>query len=143
MRITSPAFSSGKMIPRKYSCQGESINPDLHIEEIPKEAKALALIMEDPDAPHGTFVHWVVFNIPVNSNIAENSSPGTEGMNSGGKIGYYPPCPPSGEHRYFFKVYALDAKLSLKQGATKEDLLKAMQGHILAEAQLMGTYRKA
>jgi Raf kinase inhibitor-like YbhB/YbcL family protein len=142
MIITSPEFESMGRIPKKFSCQGKSINPTLEIEQIPEEAKVLALIMDDPDAPKKTFVHWVLYNIPICHRIEENSIPGLEGVNTSGEIGYFPPCPPSGSHRYFFKLYALDSELDVEEGVTKEDLLNAMQGHILAEAELVGTYQK-
>jgi hypothetical protein len=141
--IKSPAFEFGKPIPKKYSCDGQDINPPLTIEGISKEAKTLVLIVDDPDAPSGTFDHWIVWNIPAStSKIDENTVPGKEGMNSARKPGYMGPCPPSGTHRYFFKVYALDTELSLGIASKKKDVEKAMQCHILAKGELMGLYSR-
>jgi Raf kinase inhibitor-like YbhB/YbcL family protein len=143
LRVKSPAFEQGKLIPKKYTCDGQDINPPLTIEGIPKETKTLVLALDDPDAPSGTFDHWIVWNIPASTNkIAENSVPGKEGFNSAGQTGYMGPCPPSGTHRYFFKVYALDTELALGIGAKKKDAEKAMQGHVLAKGELMGIYRR-
>jgi Raf kinase inhibitor-like YbhB/YbcL family protein len=143
LTVKSPAFQPNSAIPKKYSCDGEGINPPLTIEGLPKEAKSLALIMDDPDAPGGTFDHWVVWNIaPSTIKIGERSVPGTEGLNGMRKPGYTGPCPPSGTHRYFFKVYALDTQLSLGAKSTKRDLEKAMQGHILAKGELIGLYHR-
>ncbi|MGD0071844.1 MAG: YbhB/YbcL family Raf kinase inhibitor-like protein [Candidatus Bathyarchaeia archaeon] len=142
LTIKSPAFEHGKLIPKKYSCDGQDINPPLTIEGIPKEAKTLVLAVDDPNAPSGTFDHWIVWNIPASaSKIGENTVPGTEGMNGARQQGYMGPCPPSGTHRYFFKVYALDAELSLGASSRKKDVEKAMQGHILAKGELVGLYR--
>ncbi len=139
----SPVFENNNPIPRKYSCDGEEVNPPLTIENIPASAKTLALIIEDPDAPRGTFDHWIVWNIPPTGKIEENTVPGIEGVNSGGQRTYVGMCPPSGSHRYFFKIYALDSRLDLKPQATrKKDLEKAMQGHVLAKGELIGTYRR-
>jgi Raf kinase inhibitor-like YbhB/YbcL family protein len=143
LTVKSPAFEPNKQIPEKYSCDGENINPPLTIENIPKETKSLALLMDDPDAPSGTFDHWVVWNIPPStSKIAEHTVPGTEGLNSAREHGYHAPCPPSGTHRYFFKVYALDMELGLGANAKKKDVEKAMQGHILAKGELVGLYSR-
>jgi len=142
MKITSPDFGNGESIPPKCSCQGEGTNPALLITDIPKEAKSLALIVDDPDAPMGTWVHWVMFNIPATNRIEENSTPGMQGVNDSGNVRYDPMCPPFGTHRYFFKVYALDALLSLKEGIKKRDLENAMKGHILDNAELVGVYKK-
>ncbi len=140
--VKSPAFEANTKIPKKYTCEGDSINPALTIEGVPKEAKSLALIFEDPDAVSGIFDHWIIWNIPPEtSKIEENSAPGVEGLNSGRRPGYYPPCPPSGSHRYIFKVYALDQMLTLPEKTKKAGLLNAMQDHILAEGQLIGLYR--
>ena len=142
LTIKSPAFEHGKLIPKKYSCDGQDINPPLTIEGIPKEAKTLVLAVDNPNAPSGTFDHWIVWNIPASaSKIGENTVPGTEGMNGARQQGYMGPCPPSGTHRYFFKVYALDAELSLGASSRKKDVEKAMQGHILAKGELVGLYR--
>ena len=142
MKITSPDFKHNEFIPKKFTCQGEDINPALIIESIPKEAKSLAMIVDDPDAPMGTWVHWVVYDIGVVERIEENSIPGKQGSNNFGRKNYGGPCPPSGTHRYFFKIYALDQMLNLKEGLSKQELEKAMQGHILEKAELIGLYRK-
>lgn len=150
LTLSSKAFSAGSPIPVVYSCKGRSISPPLAWSNTPAGAKTLALIMDDPDAPIGTFVHWVVFNIPASVNQLPEAVPASaklddgtqQGNNGAGKIGYTGPCPPSGTHRYFFKLYALDAQLSLSSGASKDQLLQAMQGHILAQGELMGTFSK-
>ena len=141
--IKSSAFESGKAIPKKYSCDGEDKNPSLTIDGVPKESKSLALIVDDPDAPHGTFDHWVVWDIPPSTTkIAEHSVPGTEGLNGARQKGFMGPCPPSGTHRYFFKVYALDIELKLGPKTTKRELEKAMENHILAKGELIGLYKR-
>ena len=143
LSVQSSAFEPNKLIPRKYSCDGQDINPPLTIEGIPKEAKTLVLIIDDPDAPSGTFDHWVVWNIPPStSKISEDAVPGIEGMNGARQMGYMGPCPPSGTHRYFFKVYALDTELSLGVGSRKKDVEKAIQGHILSKGELIGLYSR-
>ena len=143
LTVKSPSFQHISPIPKKYSCDGEGINPPITIEGIPKEAKTLALVIDDPDAPGGTFDHWVVWNIsPFTTKISEHSVPGIEGLNSARKQGYTGPCPPSGSHRYFFKVYALDTELNLGVKTTKRDLEKAMQGHIVAKGELIGLYHR-
>lgn len=139
--VKSSAFENNKQIPSKYSCDGQEVNPPLTVESIPAETKTLALIVTDPDAPRGTFDHWIVWNISPSSKIEENSIPGTQGINSAGEHDYIGMCPPYGSHRYFFKVYALDTKLELNPNLTKKkDLAKAMQGHVLAQGELMGHY---
>jgi hypothetical protein len=142
MKLTSPNFQHNGMIPKKFTCNGDDVNPALKIEDVPKNAKTLVLIVDDPDAPAKTWVHWVVFNIPITSQIDENSVPGKQGMNDFRKKNYGGPCPPSGTHRYFFKLYALDQTLNLQEGVTKQDLEKAMQGHILDQAELIGLYKR-
>jgi len=142
LNVRSVAFSQGGHIPKKYSCEGDDINPPLEISNLPPETKTIALIVEDPDAPHGTFDHWIAWNISPNEPIAENSLPGINGTNSFGKTGYGGPCPPSGAHRYFFKVFALDRELDLPVAADKKALLQAMKGHILAKGELMARYTK-
>lgn len=144
LAIQSPAFVHEMPIPKKYTCQGEDINPPLNIEGIPKGTKSLVLIMDDPDAPHGTWDHWIVWNLPPQEEIPENSVPGgaVQGKNSWGRNDYGGPCPPSGTHRYYFKLYALDDKLNLPRSAAKKDVEAAMSGHILSQAVLMGTYKK-
>ena len=143
MKITSPNFKDNELIPKKFTCEGEDVNPALIIEGIPEEAKSLALIVDDPDAPMGTWVHWVVYDIPVVDRIEENSIPGKQGINDFGKRDYGGPCPPSGTHRYFFKIYALDEMLNLKEGVSKRELERIIQGHILEKAELIGLYKKA
>ena len=142
MELSSQEFEDGRFIPVKFTCQGQDINPALIIENIPKEAKSLALVVDDPDAPGETWIHWVVFDIPVIKQIEENSIPGKQGVNSQAMQSYQGPCPPAGVHRYFFKLYALDAVLNLKAGISKTQLEQAMQGHILDKAQLVGLYKK-
>ena len=140
--VKSPSFEANTKIPKKYTCEGDSINPALTIECVPSQTKSIALIMDDPDAVSGTFDHWIMWNIPpTTSKIEENSAPGIEGLNSGRRPGYYPPCPPSGSHRYIFKIYALDQTLNLSSSTKKADLQAAIKGHILAEGELIGLYR--
>lgn len=143
MRLTSTAFEPGEPIPQQYSCDGADISPPLAISDVPGGTVALALVMDDPDAPVGTWDHWVAFNLPVVETIAEDAgSVGTDGRNSWGNTGYGGPCPPGGTHRYFFRLYALDAALDLDEGAGKQQVLSAIEGHVLAEAELMGTYSR-
>ena len=150
MQITSSAFTEGSMIPSKYTCDGQDISPPLEWENVSSGTKSFALVSDDPDAPMGTWVHWVVYNIPPNMNkLDEDVKPGKEfkdgpiqGSNSWPRIGYGGPCPSSGTHRYYFKLYALDTVLDVKPGATKAQVLQAMKGHVLAEAQLMGKYKR-
>jgi len=143
MKITSSMFENNAFIPKEYSCQGKGVNPPLSIEGLPKAAKSLVLIVDDPDAPSGNFIHWVLYDIAVTtSRIDENSVVGKQGLNSMGKKGYASPCPPSGTHRYFFKAYALDAVLNLKEGLSKEEVERAMEGHTLDKAELIGLYQK-
>jgi Raf kinase inhibitor-like YbhB/YbcL family protein len=143
LSVKSPVFENNKPIPVKYTCDGANINPPLTIDEVPKETKTLVLIVDDPDAPMGTFNHWVVWNIPPTTRkIEENTVPGTEAISTSRKQAYGGPCPPYGTHRYFFKVYALDTQLYLKSNSTKRDVEKAMKGHILAEGELMGLYSR-
>ena len=145
LTLTSDAFANGQSIPAKYSCVGKNISPALAWNEPPAGTKSFALIVDDPDAPMGTWVHWVLFNIPASTaNLQENADSSTmsAGKNSSGNTRYDGPCPPNGTHRYFFKLYALDATLSLSPGASKEQVLKAMEGHILANGELMGTFSK-
>jgi Raf kinase inhibitor-like YbhB/YbcL family protein len=143
MKITSSAFQHNGMIPSKYTCQGQNINPELEITDIPENTKNLVLIVDDPDAPMGTWDHWVVFNIPVQEKIEEDSVPGKQAKNSWGRNDYGGPCPPSGTHRYFFKAYALDKNLDLDINANKKDVEKEMQDHILAQGELIGKFQKS
>ena len=140
--VKSPAFEHQRTIPSKYTCDGNNINPPLTIEEIPESTKSLVLIVDDPDAPMGTWDHWVVWNIPPTDKIQENSVPGTQGLNSARRNSYSGPCPPSGTHRYFFKVYALDTQLSLSSNARKKEVENAMRSHILAHGDLVGFYSR-
>lgn len=148
--ITSPAFEEGAMIPEKYTCDGANVSPPLAWTSVPEGTNTLALICDDPDAPIGTFVHWVLFNLPASiKELPEGVPPDKEiengtkqGKNGFGKIGYSGPCPPGGTHRYYFKFYALDIELDLKAGVKKKKLIKAMEGHILSKGQLMGRYKR-
>ena len=150
MEIKSSAFGSGEMIPVKYTCDGADFSPPLEWTAGPAGTKSFALICDDPDAPMGTWVHWVIYDIPPTTLMLaegitrEKELPGggTQGINDFRRIGYGGPCPPGGTHRYFFRLYALDTVLGLKPGITRDQLLKAMKGHILAEAQTMGTYKR-
>jgi hypothetical protein len=145
MEITSRSFTEGGTIPARFTCDGDDVNPSLAFGNVPERAKSLALIMDDPDAPSGTWVHWVVWNVaPSPGVIPENSVPNgaIQGRNSWGQNRYGGPCPPSGSHRYFFKLFALDTLLAIHAAADKRELEKAMHGHILAEAHWMGTYKR-
>jgi Raf kinase inhibitor-like YbhB/YbcL family protein len=150
MNISSPAITEGGQIPSKYTCDGQDVSPPLEWRDFPAGTKSFALICDDPDAPGGDWVHWVVYNIPaavprLDENVRrdpEFANRMRQGNNDWPRIGYGGPCPPSGTHRYFFKLYALDTILDLRPGATKAQLLKAMQGHVLAEATLIGKYRR-
>jgi Raf kinase inhibitor-like YbhB/YbcL family protein len=150
IKITSTAFTEGSMIPKRYTCDAEDVSPDLAWTGVPEGAQSLAFICDDPDAPMGTWVHWVLFNLPPDiselhaeippEKILKNNA--RHGKNDFGKSGYGGPCPPSGTHRYFFKLYALDTIIDLESGITKAQLLEAMEGHILDEGQLMGRYKR-
>jgi Raf kinase inhibitor-like YbhB/YbcL family protein len=140
--LKSPAFGNNDFIPSKYSCKGSNINPELITGDIPKETKSLAILVDDPDAPNGTFDHWVMWNIPVLYRIEANSAPGAQGKNGKGENKYTGPCPPSGTHHYHFRIYALDTKLDLPIGTDKNMLLKAMDAHILAFGELIGLFKK-
>ncbi len=150
IKVTSSAFEEGGMIPAKYTCDEEDVSPPLAWDSAPDGTKSFALICDDPDAPMGTWVHWVLFNLPAGvSELSENVPPESElddgsrqGTNDFGRIGYGGPCPPGGTHRYYFKLYALDIVIELEAGARKPQLLEAMEGHILSEGQLMGKYSR-
>jgi Raf kinase inhibitor-like YbhB/YbcL family protein len=144
MKLTSPAFVHGGAIPKEYSCDGGNNLPVLTIADVPKAARSLALIMEDPDVPMDTFVHWLVWNIsPANPILSKKElAMCYQGKNSTEKTGYLGPCPPHGTHRYFFKLYALDTMLTLQPGAKKHHLMQAMTGHVVEEAELLGTYTR-
>ena len=145
MKITSSAFQEGGNIPSKFTCDGADVNPALRFEGAPAEAKSLALIVDDPDAPVGLFTHWLAWNIdPKTSEIAENSAPpsAVQGRNDFGRSGYGGPCPPSGTHRYYFKIFALDRTLDLKSGTKRADVDAAMRKHVIAQGELMGRYSR-
>ena len=148
--ISSVAFAQGQPIPAEYTCDGKNVSPPLRWANVPAAAKALALICDDPDAPRGTYVHWVLFDLqpavrelPAGVPTTERLQNGArQGKHSGGRVGYTGPCPPSGTHRYFFKLYALDRALELKGTPTKDELLAAMEGHVIGRGELMGTYSR-
>jgi Raf kinase inhibitor-like YbhB/YbcL family protein len=149
MQITSPMFSSGAEVPKRNTCDGENFSPQLSWDASPAGTRSLAVIADDPDAPRGTFTHWVLYNLPAAApGLPEHVAPqatlpdgSAQGRNDFGRIGYGGPCPPPGRpHRYFFRVFALDTRLDLKPGATREELERAMQGHVLAQGELMGRY---
>jgi Raf kinase inhibitor-like YbhB/YbcL family protein len=150
IKVTSTAFADGEMIPKQYTCDGANLSPPLSWSGVPASAKALALICDDPDAPGKTWVHWVVYDLPASltsltenvATVTELTGGGKQGTTDFKKIGYGGPCPPSGTHRYYFKLYALDTDTALKPGATKDQLLKAMEAHIVAQGQLMGRYKR-
>lgn len=143
--VTSAAFASGAAIPDKYTCSGANVSPPLQISGLPAQAKSVALIVDDPDAPGGTFTHWLVWKIdPKSSQIAEGSAPrgAAQGTNDFGKLGYGGPCPPTGTHRYLFRVLALDTTIDVKSGAKRGELEKKIAGHVIARGELMGRYAK-
>ena len=145
MQLKSPAFSQNGVVPAKYTCDGQNINPPLQIAETPETTKSLVLICDDPDAPAKTWVHWTAWNIgPETTEVAEGQVPNgaVQGLTDFGEVGYGGPCPPTGTHRYFFKLYALDTNLALPYQAKKEDLEKAMEGHVIDETQLVGVYSR-
>jgi hypothetical protein len=150
--LSSPAFRNGEEIPRKYTCDGADASPPLNWSGIPSSSVSLLLIMDDPDAPMGTFTHWILFNIPPGRPGLPEGVPkspsvegiGVHGTNDFGRVGYGGPCPPRGHgvHRYFFRLYALDTSLSLRPGARRGDVLKAIQGHVVDTAEYMGRYSR-
>jgi len=150
LELTSPAFAPGEAIPAKYTCDGENVSPPLQWRNAPEETQSLALIADDPDTAVGTWVHWVVYGLSPETEALAEAIPaeatlpdsGRQGNNGLQKLGYFGPCPPSGSHRYFFKLYALDTMPELPAGASKEQLLEAMEGHVLAQAELMGRYSR-
>lgn len=145
MQITSPSFNHGQMIPKKYTCDGENINPPLEIQNIPDGVKSLVIIMDDPDSPNGTFTHWTVLNISPDTTLIKehcNFLNATEGINSFQEFGYGGPCPHFGTHHYFFKLYALDTILDLSPQTEKSEIELAMENHILEKAELVGLYSK-
>lgn len=150
IQLTSSAFDQGKPIPEEYTCDGRNISPPLQWSNVPEGAQSLAMIVHDPDAPRGTFIHWIIYNIPPNiTEFTENvdkervlPSGARQGLNDADKIGYTGPCPPSGTHRYFFRIYALDSTLDLEPGANMKQIEDAMRGKIIATGELMGTYKR-
>ncbi len=147
MKLKSPAFRNNGEIPSKYTCDGENINPPLQVEDIPEGTASLVLVVDDPDVPKhlredGMWDHWIVWNIPILDHIDEDSVPGTQGLTTSKKHNYSGPCPTDWKHRYFFKLYALDAKLSISENSTKKEVEKAMQGHILEKTELIGLYER-
>jgi Raf kinase inhibitor-like YbhB/YbcL family protein len=150
IEITSAAFEDGDAIPARYTCNGQDVSPPLSWESVPDGTRSLALIADDPDAPSGTYVHWVIYNLPPDTRGLPEDVPNqqtlpdgaAQGVNGAGSVGYIGPCPPGGTHRYFFKIYALDTEIGLGGGATKEEALDAIEIHVVAEGQLIGTYRR-
>ncbi len=150
MEIRSSAFFIGSTIPFKYTCDGDNISPPVHWESPPEGTNSFALILDDPDAPNQTFTHWVVYNLPAGVRELPEAVPkhpriakgGMQGKNSAGEIGFTGPCPPNGTHRYYFKVFALDQPINLPPGASKEEVIKAMDGHVLDAAEVMGRYAR-
>lgn len=142
LKVTSSAFAFGQKIPSKYTCDGKDVNPPLHLENLPGEAISLAIVVDDPDAPARTWNHWIVWNIPVVNDIPENSMLGITGTNDFRNSTYNGPCPPSGLHRYYFKVYVLDRELSLTQADKKRKLITTMEKHVIARGELVGIYER-
>lgn len=151
IEVTTPRFENGEMIPQKFTCDGDNISPLIRWDNIPEGTVSIALLMDDPDAPAGVFTHWIVYNLPPDSRELEEIIPkeknlkngAIQGQNDFGKIGYGGPCPPEGEtHRYYFRVYALKRKLKQEEGASRDDLLNAMEGSILDEGEYMGRYKR-
>ncbi len=146
MKIKSNAFENNGKIPSKYTADGQNINPDLEISEIPSQAKTIALIVDDPDAPAGTWTHWIVWNIQIDDNetiIQKDSIPGIQGQNNFGKNNWGGPAPPSGEHRYFFRAYALNSEINLREGDSRQQLEQSMKGKITEKAELIGRYSRS
>ncbi|MCL4416737.1 MAG: YbhB/YbcL family Raf kinase inhibitor-like protein [Actinobacteria bacterium] len=145
MKIISSAFENNSLMPSKYTCEGPEVNPPLEFKDVPEDSKSLVLIVDDPDAPVKTFIHWTIWNIdPKITEIGENSSPkgAIEGITSSGKRGYDGPCPPSGTHRYFFKLFAIDKMLDLSPSSYVGDIESAIEGHVIRKAELIGLYKK-
>jgi Raf kinase inhibitor-like YbhB/YbcL family protein len=142
LTIKSPAFSNNGYIPSKYTCDGINVNPPLTIDNLPKQTVSITLIVEDPDSPMGVFEHWILWNIPPTNKINESSAPGVQGRNSAKQNKYTGPCPPSGTHRYNFRVFALDIMLDLPVSIDKHSIFKAMEGHILAYGEITGLYKR-
>jgi Raf kinase inhibitor-like YbhB/YbcL family protein len=151
IEVRSTAFAEGDRIPSDFTCEGADMSPPIEWANIPSGTKSIAIFVEDPDAPSGNWSHWLAYDLPPSMRQLPPGIPASQGLPAGGiqgrtdfgNAGYSGPCPPQGTHRYFFRVYALDTLLGLKPGATKQELLRAMQGHILAQGQLMGTYDRS
>ena len=143
LKLTSSAFEHQDIMPSEFTCDGAGISPPLTISEVPENTKSIALVSDDPDAVSGTFTHWVVWNIPPDTReIEKGAVPGVQGNNDFGRTGYGVPCPPSGTHRYFFKLYALDIEIELQEGSLKSELEGAMEEHIIEKAELIGNYQR-
>ncbi len=142
MKFYSPEFKNDEMIPSKFTCDGEDVNPPMYISDVPNNTKSLSLTVKDPDAPNKTWKHWIVYDMPVIEKIKENSVPGKQGQNDFGKKEYGGPCPPSGTHRYLFELYALDTNLDMDEGKSCDEVEQAMEGHIIEKAQFVGLYKK-
>lgn len=150
MTVESPAFENGKALPARFTCVGDGVAPPLQMSHVPTGAKSLVVMLEDPDAPGSTYVHWLMWNWPAQTAsipagikpLAQQDNGAIQGTGSSGKVGYTPPCPPSGTHRYYFRVYALDIMLQLPSSSTQQALLAAMRGHVLAQGEIMATYHK-
>ena len=140
--ISSAAFKENGFIPRRYTCDGKNVNPALNFDHIPSGTSTLAIIVDDLDAPGGTWTHWLIWNIPFTHHLKEDHAPGTQGINDFGKNNYGGPCPPKGTHRYFFKVYALGCQLDILKNSNNEALEKAMAGHVLGFGELIGLYKR-
>ena len=140
--VTSSAFKEGELIPRRYTCDGANINPPLEINNMPEGTQSVAIIMDDPDAPSGTYTHWIVWNLPPDISLPEGKEHTTSGINSSGKAGYFGPCPPGGTHRYYFRVYALKTSLSLNNTIDRKEFENQIQKNILASGCLMGLYER-
>ena len=144
MKITSPAFNDNDFIPVKYTCEGDDINPQLDFEMVPNKAKSLVLIVEDPDAPNGLWTHWILYDIPLDlRTIKENSAPGKQGMNTSNQMSYQGPCPPGKKpHRYFFRLYALDARIEIPKEVTRKQIDPIILKHVIETAEIMGYYSR-
>lgn len=143
INLTSPEFDAGEEMPRRFTCDGDNINPPLKLENLPPNTASLALMLEDPDAPGGTWTHWLAWDLPPELTIDENSTVGVMGINDFGTTMYHGPCPAIGTHRYFFRVYALDIKLNLPNGSTREAMMKAMEYHVSGSGELLALYGQA
>ncbi len=141
MKLKRAVFNQGESIPAKFTCDGENVSPVLELGDVPENSKSMVLVVDDPDSPKGTFTHWVLFDIAPTDTIKENSAPGKQGLNDFNTLSYGGPCPGVGIHRYYFRLYALDCKIGLKDGAKRHEVEQEMEDHILDSAELMGTYQ--